>query len=271
MSVFYDGVHSITMYLDTPINSSGVSGATIINTWTDLHLIPSSRPILGIPAPNITLVSVPGSNNVLDLSEILTGKILFGRRSGSWEFLIDHDRWNSWLEAYYYISNMLNGKAVGVQLQGDTYIYKGRLTVKEWKNSASYSGIAIDYDLCSGYGVDEWPERVYLLNQKSVTLPAYGSITMNIDWCESRFFESTDHSCTEYLLWYGNSTHSQSDSIYIQKGSNTDDLPRVGESFTQFPNVYLSNDGTATFNISNHEDHSVSFKFDTYARRWLNG
>lgn len=74
----YNGEHSITF---------GTK-----NSWTDYHMIPTSRPIISPPKPKRITVDIPGTNGYLDLTTALTGGVIpLNRRTGQWNFVIDPD------------------------------------------------------------------------------------------------------------------------------------------------------------------------------------
>lgn len=142
MSVVYGGQHSIS-FIKTNSNETN----EIKNTWDDWHLIPAERPIVNPPQPALSLISIPGSSNVLDLTEVL-GSINFSMRTGEWEFYVDNDQWIDWPEAFNTISQFINGQRLKCVLDDDpTKVYRGRFTFSGWKNEDSYSSVTIKYDL----------------------------------------------------------------------------------------------------------------------------
>lgn len=150
MSVMYNGEHSIDIYTDVDYGFDVTTDLTIkpLNTWTDLHLIPASRPFISIPQANINLVNVPGSSRSLDLTHLLGSTTTFGRYTGSWEFYIDHDKWNTWDECFDYLITNLHGKKVGIVLGNKRRtMYNGRLTVGEYSPDSNYTTITLNYDL----------------------------------------------------------------------------------------------------------------------------
>jgi len=117
------------------------------NSWTDWHLIPTSRPIVSLPPINEKQVSIPGRNGVLDLTEYLTGSPTYSNRKGTWEFYIVLDSWQSWELALYKISAYCHGKSRNVVLEDEPgYQYTGKLKVA-WRPQKDYSVVVIEYDL----------------------------------------------------------------------------------------------------------------------------
>ncbi len=137
MDVIYFGAHSIDIT---------VNGDRSYNTWTDFHLIPTSKPIVSQASPNLNIVQVPTINYFVDLSEIQNGGLTFGQRSGEWEFIIDHNQWSSWLTAYNTIKQKLHGKSVIVKLTDVPETdYYGRIYVSKYSPGSEYTTISISY------------------------------------------------------------------------------------------------------------------------------
>ena len=62
-----------------------------INTLGDLHLIPQERPVIAFPKPITSYVEVPGyKQREVDMSEALTGDVMFGPREGTLSFYYEN-------------------------------------------------------------------------------------------------------------------------------------------------------------------------------------
>ena len=132
------------------------------NTWDDWNLVPSSRPDITPPKLKSYTLDIPGADGKIDLSSSLTGYPAFENRTGSIEFLVMNQGLDSSLgDTYGYnvnniawsgrkteIMNFLHGQEIQVELEdiADWY-FVGRMSVNEWKSSANYSTITLDYDL----------------------------------------------------------------------------------------------------------------------------
>lgn len=117
------------------------------NTWTDWHLIPSSRPVFNPPPLKSKYVDIPGADGEVDLTELLTGSPKFGNRTGSLEFIVAND-YLSWDVAYSTIMNYLHGQSMHAVLEDEPlYYYDGRFSVSEWRSDKNYSLITIEYVL----------------------------------------------------------------------------------------------------------------------------
>lgn len=115
------------------------------NTWDDWHLIPSSRPVFNPPKLKTKYIEVPGSNVVIDLTDIMGGCPTYQYREGSIEFYVQNG-YGEWQERYSGIMNYLHGKHLRATLEDDpTYVYEGRFTVNKWSSDKIASKITIDY------------------------------------------------------------------------------------------------------------------------------
>ena len=141
--------HSVTIGQLATKNESGSTHSLVSgkNTWTDWHLIPSTRPLVNPPKPNTKGIQIPGRNGTLDMSKVLTGYMTYQNRTGSWEFIVENDHWD-WATAYSTIMGYLHGQDMCCVFEDDEqYYYKGLLSVNAWKSDKSWSLITIDYDL----------------------------------------------------------------------------------------------------------------------------
>jgi len=128
------------------------------NTWSDWYLVPSSRPSVAPPEPKKTIIEIPGSNGVIDLTEYLTGDVTYGNRKGTWEFIVMNEKPILWSNLYSDIMDFLHGQQVErifmedeLKEAGDTsypdWYYTGRINVNAWDTQENYSVISFDYDL----------------------------------------------------------------------------------------------------------------------------
>ena len=118
------------------------------NTWEDWHLIPDGRPTVTQASPTTNYVAIPGrEDGPIDMSEYLTGKMVYGDRSGSFEFYVDNDH-EYWETLRMKIVDYLHGKEMKMCLEDDpNYYYKGIFTFDEWKSESWNSKVVISYVL----------------------------------------------------------------------------------------------------------------------------
>ena len=119
-----------------------------MNTFSDWHLVPDSRPVIALPETKTVTVDIPGSNGILDLSESLTHYPLYNNRSGTLTFHVLND-YTPWDVLYHRIANYLHGRRRTLVLEDDPmYYYIGRYAI-EWtsNNDGTWSDVAINYEL----------------------------------------------------------------------------------------------------------------------------
>lgn len=141
--------------LNTHVHSINIStGTEVYNTFENWGLVPATRPSVPPPELKSEYVNLPASDGVLDYTEILLGKIPFGRRTGSWRFYTDEIKMESlgytWNTLYNLISGLIHGVKCEISLDDDPdFYYVGRLSVNQWRSLAAFSEITIDFNLDS--------------------------------------------------------------------------------------------------------------------------
>lgn len=155
MQVTYDGEHSVL--IGRFVSSIDKYGRTVevynenafFDTWNYYGLIPQSRPVIAPPDVQENTIEVPGSNGIVDLSEVLIGHPLYYNRSGSLDFYVDHthETYTTWENAYDRLLNDLHGMNKKLILKdGMGFFYEGRLKVNSWKSDKLASSITLDYN-----------------------------------------------------------------------------------------------------------------------------
>lgn len=157
------------------------------NTWSDWHLIPSSKPAIVYPEVNLNFVEVTGMSGTIDSSEMITGEpdpysiptnvtldvarslgeielddynqgrikyqpavqaITYGDRSGDLDFYVTNDHDEDWVSIRRKIARYLNGKRLKMVLEDEpNYYYVGRFTFDTWKSDPNFSHVNIKYQL----------------------------------------------------------------------------------------------------------------------------
>lgn len=206
------------------------------NTWDDWHLIPKSRPVINPPPVKTHFVDVPGGDGILDLSTALTGRTLFGNRTGSLEFYVENG-FRDWSIMYSEVMRCIHGKKLKAILEDDpAYYYEGRFSVSEWRSEAQRSTIVIDYDLFpykkEVHATDEdwiWDtfnfETGVIRNYRNLTVSGTLDVILTgYEWpsvpviTTSANGMSVDFGGKNYPLTAGNNVIS---GIIIQNGENT--------------------------------------------------
>lgn len=128
--------------------------ADVYNTFENWGLVAAERPSVAPPTLKSKYVELPGIDGVLDYTELLIGRVPYGRRSGSWTFYTDEDKMKSlgytWDKLYEELELTLHGKECEVSLDDDyEFFYRGRMAVNQWRSLKSFSSIVIDYNFDS--------------------------------------------------------------------------------------------------------------------------
>ena len=170
-----------------------------------------------LPTAKTSTVNIKGSDGVLDLSEVLTGDIVYNNRTIklTFEMMDDTDYYNLISE----ISNYLHGKRITVNLTNDEdYYYVGRASISNWECVKRQGKIVIDVD-CDPYkyavtettmivNVANQTKTITLLNSRKRVCPnlnVTGTITLTIDDAEYELSEG-QHQLVNFRLIEGNNT-----------------------------------------------------------------
>ena len=116
------------------------------HSYKDFGLVPTSKPVVNLPSPKLEYLDIPGSHGEIDITESLTGEVIYEMRTGSFEFLVsDIEKWQ---EVYRKLLSTVHGKKTKLVLDTEKdYVYLGRIWVSEFKSDKNYSIITLDYKL----------------------------------------------------------------------------------------------------------------------------
>ena len=126
---------------------------------------------ISLPKPKTSLVEIKGADGVLDLSEVLTGDILYNNRTITLTFEMMDD--TDYYDLISDISNYLHGRIVTITLTNDEdYYYVGRASINKWQCVKRKGTIVITVDAEPyKYSVTETTMIVNVANQtKTITL-----------------------------------------------------------------------------------------------------
>lgn len=113
------------------------------HSFNDMGLMLKKYPKISPPSPVTKYVEVPGMDGALDASKILTGHVLYKRRTINMEFNILGPR-EHWPEKHSEIMDALHGMEMDVVLDDDPeFCYTGRLTVEGYDPQKVTSGVTI--------------------------------------------------------------------------------------------------------------------------------
>ena len=154
----YDGSHSIRFL--------GTDGKWY-DTWEDFHMAPKARPFVAEPPVKTNYIDVPGANGSLDYTEALTGTVMYGMRTGQWDFIVDQGYGNddmnmvsnNALKFQAEILKFFHGKKFEKIILSDSleydrngnivdgYFYTGRITAKINLGVRDFTQVTLQYNL----------------------------------------------------------------------------------------------------------------------------
>ena len=131
-----------------------------------------TKPEIPLPEPKTSTVDIKGANGLLDLSEALTGDILYNNRTIKLNFEMMDD--TDFYDLISDISNYLHGRVVTVRLTKDEdYYYIGRASINNWE-CVKRKGIIVITVNCEPfkYAVQETIRTINVVHEtKTITLP----------------------------------------------------------------------------------------------------
>lgn len=117
------------------------------HSFHDIGLMLRKYPEISPPSPVIKQIEVPGMDGLLDISKILTGYLLYKRRTIRMEFSILAPR-EEWPEKHSEIMDALHGEEMEIVLDDDPdYFYTGRLIVEGYDPEKVTSSVTITADV----------------------------------------------------------------------------------------------------------------------------
>ncbi len=109
---------------------------------TDLGLLLYSKKISPPKARTIT-VEVPGRDGSLDITEALTGRVMYEDREISFVFRVPNPK-EQWVEVYSDVLNMVHGQRMDIILDDDPdNIYTGRVSVDNFSTNRNLAEIGV--------------------------------------------------------------------------------------------------------------------------------
>ena len=125
-----------------------------------------------LPTPKTSTVDIKGADGLLDLSEVLTGDILYDNRAIKLTFEMMDD--TDFYDLISNISNYLHGRVITVRLTKDNdYYYIGRASINSWECVKRKGTIVINVD-CKPYkyAVQETIRTINVVHEtKTISLP----------------------------------------------------------------------------------------------------
>lgn len=118
------------------------------HSYWNWGLMLKTAPKISSPEPKTHYVDIPGAHGSLDLTEALTGKVQYKRRTITLEFISMAGR-EEWSAIYSAILSELHGQVKKIQLADDVHhTYTGRVTVGEpvWENETVTLSMTAEVD-----------------------------------------------------------------------------------------------------------------------------
>lgn len=114
-----------------------------LNDW-GMYIV--NRQEIEPPAPKKVMIDIPGGNGSLDLTEALTGEVVYKNRQIQCEFYVIGGE-TLWSALYSEILAYIHGQKMKIVFDDDqAYYYIGRVSVNKWKSDRQHSIITIDID-----------------------------------------------------------------------------------------------------------------------------
>lgn len=113
------------------------------HSYRDWGLFCKRKPDISPPTPKLKLISVPGSDTVIDLSERLTGRVHYEQRTIKFEFVTMAER-SRWPALHSEILSYLHGKRIRIIMDDDpNYYYIGRVSVDGFESDKGICTLAM--------------------------------------------------------------------------------------------------------------------------------
>ena len=113
------------------------------HTYRDWGLLLRSRPQITPPTPKLKMISVPGSDRIIDLTQALTGEVHCEPRTIAFEFVTGAPR-ETWANLHSNILTYMHGQSVNIFFDDDpNWYYTGRTS----GNALAMGGSCNVYDL----------------------------------------------------------------------------------------------------------------------------
>ena len=117
------------------------------HSYWDWGLLLKTFPVVSPPEPKTKVVEVPGTDAVIDLTQVLTGNVHYKQREIRCHFTLPCNR-DKWETVYTEILNHLHGKSIEIILDDDNeYAYTGRAQVSSWEPSQHCVDVVITADV----------------------------------------------------------------------------------------------------------------------------
>lgn len=214
------------------------------HSYKDFGLVPISKPVVNLPSPKLEYLDIPGRHGEIDITESLTGEVIYEMRTGTFEFIVsDIEKWQ---EVYRKLLSTVHGNKAKLVLDTEKdYVYLGRIWVSEFKSDKNYSLITLDYKLEPyKYNISDSHNGEFIHRLDGISITSSKSITLTFD--SDMTIVPEFHNKTENVL----TLNFQGKKFTLPKGKSR--FPEVRGR----KNLVLTFTGSSTLDIS-------------YKRGWL--
>lgn len=227
------------------------------NTWDDWKLVAQTRPLFLPPDLKTNYVEVPGTDGVMDLSETLTGEILFKNRKGSISFYVMNG-YMPWEQRYSQIMNYLHGQKMNAFLEDDPgFYYEGRFSVNKWASEKSRSEIVIEYDVAP-YKIDMYSSADAWLwdpfNFDTGVIRDYSNVLVN-GTLNITMYGSRKTTIPNFIATLTN----PNEPMVLTWSKISDMTFTVIDGVNKFPDIKVKDD-ISTFTITGHGVISIDYR-----------
>lgn len=168
------------------------------HSYKDFGLVPTSKPVINLPSPKLEYLDIPRRQGEIDITESLTGEVIYEMRTGFFEFLVSDTE--KWQEVYRKLLSTVHSKRTNLVLDTEKdYVYQGMLWVSEFKSDKNYSLITLDYKLEPyKYALEDMKNGELLHRLDGISITSSKTITLTFDSDMTVFPEF--HNRTENVL-----------------------------------------------------------------------
>ena len=146
----YFGKHAVTFMNSSDFSAYCSSGGRTkhMHSWNDLHLIPATKFIIPPAEIKENMIDIPGRDGFVDLTEVLTNRPVYGKRTGSLEFMTTANDYEDWTITLRKMTSYVHGRSLMLLLDDEPgFFYEGRFSVNSWKSEAQRDKVTVNYEL----------------------------------------------------------------------------------------------------------------------------
>lgn len=228
------------------------------HSYRDWGLFPKSRPVISPPDPKTIHVDIPGADGSIDLTESLTGEVVYKNRTIKCEFVVIQNRVR-WSEVYSSVMDYLHGRKMKIIFDEDPfYYYTGRLKVNEWKSDKATSLIVIEgevepykYEITSS--IENWIWDSFNFETGNI-LPNMKNMVINGTW-DLNFQNSRKSVIPTFTVTSTDGT-GMTASVSNKKGITNITLP---DGVTKNP-LFVLYEGSNTISVRGYGTITIDFR-----------